>query len=93
MIRTDSNNETAEADTALALSALTWTLGEETRAGRFLVLTGLTAGDLRSRIDDPTVLAALIRFLEALERDLIACAEEIGATPEALVAARRRLEA
>ena len=92
-MHSDTNEETTEADTALALSALTWTLGEEERAGRFLALTGLTAQDLRSRIDDPVVLAALIRFLEGLERDLIACAEDIETTPEALVAARRRLEA
>ena len=40
----------------------------------------------------PVVLAALLRFLEAHEPDLVAVSEEIGVKPEALVAARHELE-
>jgi hypothetical protein len=35
----------------------------------------------------------VLGFLEAHEPDLVACAAELGIKPEALVAARRSLEA
>jgi len=77
---------------ALALSALAATLGEARRAQRFVELTGIGTEELRSRAGDPTLLAALIRFLEAHEPDLLAVAEELGVGPELLVEARRELE-
>jgi adenine/guanine phosphoribosyltransferase-like PRPP-binding protein len=90
MPRHDSNTPDPEA---LALAALGWTLSEESRAERLLALTGLTPGDLRARLGDPGVLAAILGFLEAHEPDLIACADALGTTPAALVAARARLDA
>ena len=86
------NETNREADAALALAALGWTVGETNRAERLLALTGLAPDDLRSRLDDPALLAAVIRFLEAYEPDLVACADAVGTTPERLVEARRRLE-
>ena len=85
----DTNGDEAEA---LALSALGWTVSEGARAERLLALTGLSPGDLRSRLDDPSVLAAVLGFLEAHEPDLLACAEALGVSAERLVAARARLE-
>ena len=79
-------------DETLALGALGWTLGEDARAERLLALTGLTADSLRERLDDPAFLAAVLRFLEGHEPDLVACASDMGVDPAALVAARRRLE-
>jgi hypothetical protein len=38
------------------------------------------------------LLAALLRFLEAHEPDLLRVAEELGVSPELLVQARRELE-
>jgi hypothetical protein len=76
----------------LALSALGWTLADETRAQRLLALTGLTPDDLRGRLGEPALLAAMLRFLEAHEPDLIACADVLGVAPSALVETRRRLE-
>ena len=78
---------------ALALAALGWTLCEGERAERLLALTGLTPDDLRSRLGDPNLLAAVLRFLEAHEPDLLACADELDVAPTAIVDARRRLEA
>ena len=78
---------------ALALAALGWTLGEPARADRLLALTGLTPGDLRSRLSDSATLAAILRFLEAHEPDLLACADALDIEPTELVGARRRLEA
>lgn len=77
---------------ALGLAALAATLGSERRAQRFLDLTGIGTDELRSRVGDPTLLAALLRFLEAHEPDLLAVAEELGCKPQDLVEARRLLE-
>ena len=77
---------------ALALSALGWVLSEGERAQRLLALTGLTPDDLRHRLEEPSVLAAILGFLEAHEPDLIACADALNVGPADLVDARRRLE-
>ena len=77
---------------ALALSALGWALSDQARAERLLALTGLTPADMRERIGEPSLLAAVLGFLEAHEPDLIACAEALDVPPAALVAARARLE-
>ena len=85
----ETNEETA---TVLAFAALGWVLNDGKRATRLLSLTGLTPDDLRDRLTEPALLAAVLRFLEGHEPDLIGCAEAIGAEPEQLVEARRRLE-
>jgi hypothetical protein len=77
---------------ALALAALTAALSDERRARRFLDLTGIGTDELRERLGEPALLAALIGFLEAHEPDLLAVCEAIETTPEELVAARRELE-
>ena len=77
---------------ALALNALAATLGDERRAQRFLDLTGIGTDELRARAAEPTLLAALLRFLEAHEPDLVAVSEALGVRPEALVKARQQLE-
>ena len=77
---------------ALALAALAATLGDARRAQRFIDLTGIDTNELRARAGDPALLAALIRFLEAHEPDLVAVAEEVGVGPDLLVEARRKLE-
>ena len=89
MGRSDTNPQDTQT---VALHALVWTLGEAARAERLVALTGLAPDDLRRRIGEPAVLAACLAFLEAHEPDLIACADAIGATPAALVAARATLE-
>ncbi len=76
----------------LALRALAATLADQRLAERFLSLSGIDPPDLRQRAGDPVLLAALLRFLEAHEPNLIAIAEELGVKPAELVAARRELE-
>jgi hypothetical protein len=85
----ETNNE---AQMALALGALGWALSDDRRAMRLLALTGLRPEDLRARLGDPNLLAAVLRFLEAHEPDLIACADALQTKPEWLVEARARLE-
>ncbi len=76
----------------VALQALAATLSDERRAARLLDLSGLDAEDLRTRASEPALLAAVLRFLESHEPDLLAVAEAIGRTPAELVAARDALE-
>lgn len=83
---------TIEAD-ALALQALAATLADDARADRLLALSGLDADALKDGLGDRSVLAAILSFLEAHEPDLVTVAAAIGVKPEALVAARRELEA
>lgn len=87
MPRTNDNDPVA-----VALAALAATLGDARRAQRFIDLTGIGTEELRARAADPALLAALLRFLEAHEPDLLAVAEAIGAKPEELVEARALLE-
>ena len=77
---------------ALALMALAAVVTDERRGQRFLSLSGLSPNGLRAGAGDPAVLAALLRFLEAHEPDLLAVADEIGCAPQALVRARHALE-
>jgi len=77
---------------ALALAALAATLGSERRAQRFLDLTGIGTEELRTRLGEPALLAAVLRFLEAHEPDLLSVAQELGVDPSQLVEARRLLE-
>jgi hypothetical protein len=79
-------------DEALALGALGWTLSDDARAARLLALTGLTPELLRQRLDDRAFLAAVLRFLEGHEPDLLACAGALNVAPARLVAAREGLE-
>jgi hypothetical protein len=84
-------NDTNDPET-LALAALGWTVSDDDRARRLLALTGLDAEGLRHRLGDREMLAAMLRFLEAHEPDLVACAEALEIAPAALVEARRKLE-
>lgn len=79
-------------DEALALGALSWVLSDDGRADRFLALTGLAPDDLRARLGEREMLAAVLRFLEAHEPDLLSAADMLGVAPSALPEARRRLE-
>ena len=85
----DDTNDAA----ALALNALVWVLQEPDRADRFLALTGLQGDDIRSRINDPSLLDAVLGFLEAHEPDLVACAKALDVAPGVLIGARGGLAA
>ena len=77
----------------LAISALTETISDERRAQRFLDLSGIDTDELRQRAGERTLLAAVLRFLEGYEPDLIDVAAALGVKPEQLVGAREALEA
>ena len=77
---------------ALALAALAATLTDERRAARFLELTGLSPDGIRSRLNERSLLAATLAFLENHEPDLLDVAQAIDCKPAALIAARSELE-
>lgn len=87
-MKADQTND----EEALALGALGWTLSEDARAQRLIALTGLTPAGMRESLSDRDFLAAVLRFLEGHEPDLVACADALGVLPTALVAAREALE-
>ena len=91
MLSHRTNNEPGDAE-ALALAALAATLTDERRARRFLDLTGLDTDELRARLGERRLLAALLAFLEAHEPDLVEVAQAIGSKPEILVNARLELD-
>lgn len=93
MLSDETNPTSPNGPLLLGLAALGWAVSEPPRAQRLLDVTGLDPEDLRARAGDPTVLSAVLGFLESHEPDLIACAESIGSDPAALVAAHRALDA
>ena len=66
-------------------------LADETRARRFLDLTGLTPEQLRARIESPELQLSVLDFLCAHEPDLLAAAHALEVEPVALAAARAGL--
>lgn len=78
-------------DDALALQALAWALADDQRAARLLALTGMDPADLRARLSDPALLAAVLAFLQGHQADLLACAEALAVDPQRLVDAHERL--
>ncbi len=76
---------------APALSALGWVIADDIRAERFLSLTGLTPDELRASLMERGVQGAVLDFLSAHEPDLIAAADALAVTPQALIGARDTL--
>jgi hypothetical protein len=66
-------------------------LSDDSRAQRFLDLTGLTPEQLRGRIESPELQLSVLEFLCAHEPDLLAAAEALGVEPGAIAAAREGL--
>jgi hypothetical protein len=87
-----NDNDPPRDPVTVALAALAATLRCERRAQRFIDLTGIGTDELRRRASEPALLAALLRFLEAHEPDLVDVSEAIGVKPEGIVEARAQLE-
>ncbi|WP_174297952.1 DUF3572 domain-containing protein [Sphingomonas bacterium] len=92
MATVETNDDPVPEASELGLRALAWTLAEPARAMRLLDVTGLDPRELKTRAGEPAVLGAVLGFLESHEPDLVACAQELGRSPQALVAARAALE-
>ena len=75
----------------LGLKGLTWLAGEPETLLRFLDVSGLKPGDLRSRASDPEMLAAVVDYLLANEALLTAFCEREGIDPASVQKARMLL--
>jgi Protein of unknown function (DUF3572) len=80
----------SEAET-LALKVLAFLAGEDEALGRFLTLSGIRPEDLRARVDDPLLLAAVLDFLLGDDGLLTSFAEGEDIDPKAVHQARRAL--
>ncbi len=81
-------NETSQA---IALSACSYILGEDSLRDRFLALSGLSSDEIRLNIENTDFLVHFLEFLVMHEPDLIAFAEQASITPETAVKAWRSL--
>ena len=75
----------------LALKALAFLAGDEETLRRFLEISGLYPQDLRERLDDPVLLGAVLDFVLADDKLLLAFAQEEAMDPKLLHAARHAL--
>ena len=75
----------------LALKALTFLAGDEETLARFLAFSGLQPEDLRERVDDPLLLAAVLDFVLGEDKLLLAFAQGEAVDPKLVHAARRAL--
>jgi hypothetical protein len=80
---------TAADETAIAV--LGWLAGEPELLGRFLALTGTDPAMLRTAVDDPGFMAALLDFVMDHEPTLLQFCEATGTKPEAVQRAYARL--
>ena len=80
-----------EAAETLALTALTWVVGDEDLRGRFLAMSGLQGDELRAHLGNPTFLAGLLDWLLAHEPTLLRFCAEAGVAPEDPARASRAL--
>jgi hypothetical protein len=83
----DKNVNIAPEPRIIGLQALGFVAGDPDLGPRFLALSGIDAATLRARAMEPSLLAALIDFLQARESDLVACADALAIKPDAIVRA------
>ena len=72
----------------VALQALTYLVGEQQVLQRFIDLSGVDLSDLRSRVDDPSMLAGVLEFFLGFEPQLLEMCEATGLSAEAPAQAR-----
>lgn len=78
-------------DWSLAHEALAFVISDGETAGAFLAQTGLAVEDLRARIADPELLAAVLDFILAEDFRVLEVARACGTSPKALATARATL--
>ena len=83
---------TPESAEILALEGLGWLAGQEEGLDRFLAISGLDPASLRAAAGSPGTGLAVVEFLLANEPLLLAFCEATGTSPQAVHAARHRLE-
>jgi hypothetical protein len=77
----------------IAIAALGFIAADSELLPRFLALTGIEPGTIRTAAREPGFLAGVLQFIAAHEPTLIAFAESTGAKPAAVLEAMRALPA
>ena len=77
-----------EAAEALAVQALSYIAQDGERLGRFLSLTGIGPGEIRTAVCEPHFLIGVLDYLSGDERLLTDFAREAGHDPSTVEAAR-----
>jgi hypothetical protein len=75
----------------LALKALAFLAQSPDDLERFVALSGVTLADLRTRADDPEILAAILDFILVSDELITGFCEMVEIDPRELHAARRAL--
>ncbi len=86
-----SSGVNPELASALAIEALSYLASEPERLDRFLALTGLDHGSIRTAAQEPGFLAAVLDHITADESLLLTFAQMAGHPPETVAAARETL--
>ncbi len=66
---------------ALAARALEWLVADHARLQGFMGATGLSAADLRARINDPDMLGAVMGFILSEDGMVIECCAALDVPP------------
>ncbi|ARM87929.1 hypothetical protein RHEC894_CH01603 [Rhizobium sp. CIAT894] len=74
---------------ATAIAVLGWLADDPDMFGRFLALTGVAPGQVRSAVNDPGFLAGMMDFLMNHEPTAMAFCAASGISPETVTAAWR----
>ena len=77
-----------EAAETLAIQALSYIAQDSERLGRFLSLTGIGPGEIRTAAREPQFLVGVLDYLSGDERLLTDFAREAGHDPATVEAAR-----
>jgi hypothetical protein len=80
-----------DAAATLAIAALGYVAGDPEHLERFLALTGITPGDIRTAAGTPGFLAGVLDYVAGDEALLRAVAAHAGVAPEQLDRARQAL--
>ncbi|KXF77645.1 hypothetical protein ATN84_09860 [Paramesorhizobium deserti] len=75
-------NMTTESAQTLAVQALAFLAGDDELLPRFLSLTGIQPGDIRTAAREPGFLAGVLQFYLAHEPTLMRFCEATGSKPE-----------
>ena len=87
-LQPDTAHDAAET---IALKALAFLASDNGRLGRFLALSGIGLGELRTQAGKPHMLTGVIDHVMQDETLLMVFAAEAGLKPEAIAAAHRTL--
>lgn len=85
------NNFSSDQAEALAVQALIFLANDPELLPRFLSLTGITAGDIRTAAQEPGFLAGVLQFYLAHEPTLLRFCEETGTDPMSFQIALNKL--